>query len=182
VASVHVPPAFGAAGPGSTYRLRTGLPGDVAFSASIICVQAWTVLLYGVVGIFGGSLLGKFGSSLGSNCSPWDSNCQSLSGSTSDVGRDAVIIGIVVLAVGLLLLIGVIDLMRGSEAGRTICAIAQMLILAFGVWLSVEAQSFIPAVALGIFPLFALLGLLGKPAVRLVRDSRAATIASDPPG
>lgn len=159
------------AGPGSAHRLRTGLPGDVAFAVSVVCMQAWSTIIYGAVVLLGGGLIGSLGGSIGSDCSSWDTNCQSFAGSASDAANRVMFIGVVLLLIGCVLLFGAINMMRGNEGGRIICVITQGLIIAFGIWVAVETKSIIPAVVLGLFPLFALLGLVGKDATRLVRDS-----------
>ena len=69
-------------------------------------------------------------------------------------------------------------MMQGREGGRGICVVAEVLLVVLAVWLGLETKSFIVALFLGLFPLFAFLGAAGSSATRLVRDSRAKTMSA----
>lgn len=102
---------------------RTGIPGVVAFGISIVCVQAWAAIGYGIIAALVGNAFGDlFSTSSNSGlCDGWESDCQSAQSSANTV----VIIGIVLAALGLILLISVIALMRGSRGGQVVCCVVR---------------------------------------------------------
>lgn len=151
----------------------TGIPGVVAFGVSIVCVQAWAAIGYGIMIAFIGNAFGDFFSTSSSSgyCDYWESDCQSAQSTANTV----VIVGIVLAALGLLLLISVIALMRGNRGCQVFCCLTQVLLIVLSVIAGANADEPSVAAVGAIFPLVALICLASGPANRLVES---ATIAA----
>lgn len=67
-----------------------------------------------------------------------------------------------------------INALKGHEIGRVGCAIFELILLLVGAFVGFQTESAVAALIVGVWPLFALPGLVGKGAARLVLDAAVA--------
>lgn len=153
----------------------TGIPGVVAFGVSIVCVQAWAAIIYGIIIAIVGNAFGDvFTTSSSSDyCDYWDTDCQAAQSAANGV----VIAGIVLAAIGLILLISVIALMRGSRGGQVFCCAIQVLLIILSVVSGAQANEPAVTVVGAVFPAVALLCIASGPANRLIDSATMAVRA-----
>ena len=155
------------------HRLWSGVPGGVAFAASIVCAQAWVLIIGGLLTALFGNSLRNFDRSFGSDCTGTFAGCTPSGNGISSVGQDAIYIGLFASFAGLLLLVAVLDALKGHELGRVACFIFELILLLVGAWVGVETKNAVAALIVGVWPLFTLPGLIGKSSTRLMLDAAA---------
>ena len=151
----------------------TGIPGVVAFGVSIICLHAWGLIIYGGGIAFLGNMLSGFANSSSDYCDYWDEDCISSSGAINDV----ILWGLGLAALGVLLLIAVIALMRGNRAGQVVCGIAEGLLIIGSIGVGADAESARFVVIAAALPVTALICIVSGSANRFINAAEAAARA-----
>lgn len=148
----------------------TGIPGVVAFGVSIICVQAWAGIGYGLLITFIGNAFSSLSDSSNGYCDYWK-DCSE----TNDAADGVMIAGIVLIAISVILLISVIGLMRGIRAGQVFCVIVESLLIVLAVGVGAQLEDARYVVVGALFPTVALICIVTTPANRLIQAAEMAS-------
>lgn len=142
-------------------RFSSGIPGGVAFGVSIVCVQAWAAIMFGLALAYGADWFSDTTSS------------DSWSSVSTETTNDVLIEGIITMGIGAFVLLAVIAFMRGNRVGQAICAVTEGLVAVYILYQGSQWDAMGLAFAMSAFPIIALLCLVSSSANHLIIDAAA---------